>query len=73
MIKSAVLTLVFPHSSVAMKSTVTDPVAPQSSLNVPATKDQVTDPQSSVASAPAKFANQAWYSAMLPVPSHSAV
>ena len=72
-IKSAVVILVFPQSSVAMKSTLTKPVAPQSSLNGASTYDQVTSPQSSVATAPAKDANHPWYSAILPVPSHSTV
>ncbi len=72
-IKSALVTMLLPQSSVAIKSTLTNPVAPHSSLNTPPLFVQVTTLQSSLASAPPLFANQPWYSDTLPEPSHSTV
>ena len=48
----------FPHSSVAVNSTVADPVAPQSSDNPEKLLLQVTSPQISEAVAPPLLANQ---------------
>ena len=59
MVKVAVVVLVLPQSSVAVKVTVSAPVAPQRSLNPVELLLQVTLPQLSEAAAPAMLANQA--------------
>jgi hypothetical protein len=73
MVKVAVVVLVLPQSSVAVKVTVSDPVAPQRSLKPAELWLNVTAPQLSEAVAPAKLANQALNAAVLPAPSHSTV
>ena len=55
----AVVVLVLPHASVAVKITVADPVAPQSSLNDVKLLLQVTPLHTSVAVAPPLLASHA--------------
>ena len=74
MVKVAVVEVVFPQSSEAVKMTVAEPVAPQRSLSSVKSLDQVTPLQMSLA-APALplAASQAFSWVMLPAPSHSTV
>ena len=70
----AVVVLVLPQSSVAVKVTSSEPVAPQRSLKPVLSFDQVTDPHTSEASAPPLSANHAAKApAGSAVPSHSTV
>ena len=69
----AVVLLLLPHSSVAVKVTFAMPVAPQTSLKPAKSFDQVTPLQVSEASAPPLLLSHASRSAALPAPSHSTV
>ena len=69
----AVVLLLLPQSSVAVKVTVAMPVAPQSSLKAAKSLLQVTSLQASDAIAPPLLASHASRSASLPAPSHSTV
>ena len=73
MVKVAVVSLLFPQSSVAVNVTVTAPVAAQRSLSVASLWLQVTALQLSLASAPPLSASQAAGWSPLPAPSHSTV
>ena len=75
MVKLAVVGLELPHSSVAVKVTVTDPVPPHRSLRLAGLKllVQVTLPQISVAVAPALLCTQAVRFIRFPWPSHSTI
>ena len=72
-VKVAVVVLVLPQSSVAVKVTVAEPVAPQSSDKPAKLFDHVTSPQSSVALAPPLLANQVFKAVVFPDPSDSTV
>ena len=69
----AVVLLLLPQSSVAVKVTVAAPVAPQSSLNPSKSLLHVTPLHASDAIAPPLLASHASKSAALPAPSHSTV
>ena len=71
MVNVAVVLLLLPQSSVAVKVTVASPVAPQSSLKEAKSLLQVTSPQASEALAPPLLLSHASRSAALPAPSHS--
>ena len=73
MVNVAVVSLLLPQSSVAVKVTVTAPVAPQRSLSVASLWLQATALQLSLASAPPLSASQSARSWVLPAPSHSTV
>ena len=73
MVNVAVVLLVLPQSSVAVKVTVAEPVAPQSSLKPSKSLLNVTPPQTSEAVAPPLLANHAFNASVLPMPSHSTV
>jgi hypothetical protein len=73
MVKVAEVDSEFPHSSVAVKVTVTEPVAPQAAETEVKSLLQVTEEQLSEAEAPPLAANHAFSSATLPLPSHSTV
>ena len=69
----AVVLLLLPQSSVAVKVTVAMPVAPQSSLKASKSLLQVTPLHASDAVAPPFEASHALNASLLPAPSHSAV
>ena len=69
----AVVLLLLPQSSVAVKVTVAMPVAPQSSLKAAKSLLQVTSLHASDAMAPPLLASHPSRSAALPAPSHSTV
>ena len=69
----AVVLLLLPQSSVAVKVTVAMPVAPQSSLKASKSLLQVTSLHASDAMAPPLLASHPSRSAALPAPSHSTV
>ena len=69
----AVVVVVLPQSSDAVKVTVAAPVAPQRSLRAVKSLLQVTPLHWSLASAPPLSASQALSWAVLPLPSHSTV
>jgi len=73
MMKDALVLEELPEASVAVKVTKVDPPKPQP-LFTSASKssDQLTPEQLSEADAPAWLASQAFSSALLPAPSHSA-
>ena len=73
MVKVAVVLLLFPQSSVAVKITVAAPAAPQSSLKESKSLLHDTSLHASEAVAPPWLVNQASSSAALPEPSHSTV
>src|SRR6185369_14045067 len=73
-VKVAVLPLVLPQASIAVKVTVADPLAPQPSLNAVKLLLQVTLPLHwSLATAPPWAVSHAFNAALLPAPSHSTV
>ena len=69
----AVVLLLLPQSSVAVKVTVAMPVAPQASLKASKSLLQVTSLHASEALAPPLLVSHASRSAALPAPSHSTV
>ena len=72
MVKVAVVELVLPQESAAVKVTTVAPAAPpQASATVSTAWDQMTGPQRSEAEAPAKLSIHASYCSALPEPLHS--
>ena len=71
--KVAVVDVLLPHASVAVKITVAAPVAPHKSLKPVKLLLQVTPEHTSLAAAPPLFANHAFNAPVFPDPSHSTV
>ena len=69
----AVVLLLLPQASVAVKVTVAMPEAPQASLKASKSLLQVTPLQASEAAAPPFEASHAFNASLLPAPSHSTV
>ena len=72
-VKVALVVLLFPQSSVAVKTTVVAPVTPHKSLKPSKSLLHLTDEQSSLAVAPPLLLNHASNADTLPEPSHSTV
>ncbi|MBL0146585.1 MAG: hypothetical protein IPP48_13460 [Chitinophagaceae bacterium] len=73
MVNVALVVLLLPQSSVAVKMTVAEPVAPHKSLNAVKLFVHVTPLHASVAAAPPLLDNHAANADVLPLPSHSTV
>ena len=80
MVKVAVVLVLLPQASVAVKITVAEPVAPQldpepveGALRALKSLLQLTAPQLSEAEAPPLVFSQSFRAAVLPAPSHSTV